>query len=77
MGRNALHIAAWRGHGHTIRHLEPKMPSLIDSTDNDGFNMLHLAAMEGHVEVVELVIDQFKFSPEDHVKVCIQCGCAC
>ena len=65
------------GHGHTICHLEPKMPSLINSTDKDGFNMLHLAVKKGHAKVVELVIDQFKFSPEDHVKVCVQCECAC
>ena len=77
MGRNALHIAAEGGHGHTIRHLEPKIPFLINSTDNDGFNMLHIAAKKGHVDVVELVIDQLHFSANDQVKVCVQCGCAC
>ena len=77
MGRNALHVAALGGYGHTIRHLAPMMPSLINSTDNDGFNMLHIAAKKGHVDVVELVIDQLHFSPNGQVKVCVQYECAC
>ena len=50
------------------------MASLIDSTDNNGLNMLHLAAKEGHVDVVELVINQLHLSPNDRVKVCV-CMC--
>ena len=65
------------GHGLTIRHLVPKMVFLINSTDNDRFNILHWAAKEGHVDMVELVIDQLNFSPNDYVKVCVQCVCAC
>ena len=50
------------------------MASLIDSTDNNGFNMLHWAAKEGHVDAVELVINQLHLSPNDRVKVCV---CVC
>ena len=52
------------------------MASLIDSTDNNGLNMLHLAAKKGHVDVVELVINQLHLSPNDRVKVCV-CVCVC
>ena len=49
------------------------MASLIDSTDNNGFNMLHWAAKQGHVDAVELVINQLHLSPNDRVKVCCAC----
>ena len=37
---------------------------------------LGLANKQGHADVVELVINQLHFSPNDHVKVCAHvCGC--
>ena len=52
------------------------MAYLIDSTDNDGLNMLHWAAKKGHADAVELVINQLHLSPNDRVKVCV-CVCVC
>ena len=36
------------------------MESLLHETDQDGSNMLHVAAQEGHADVVRLVIDEYK-----------------
>ena len=36
------------------------MQSLLHETDQDGYNMLHHAAQEGHADVVRLVIDEYK-----------------
>ena len=48
------------GHVEIIRHLATKMESLLHETDQDGSNMLHFAAEEGHADVVRLVIDEYK-----------------
>ena len=36
------------------------MESLLNETDKSGFNVLHFAAQEGHADVVQLVIDEYK-----------------
>ena len=36
------------------------MESLLHETDESGYNMLHLAAVKGHADVVRLVIDKYK-----------------
>ena len=36
------------------------MESLLHDTDQVGCNMLHFAAQEGHADVVQLVIDEYK-----------------
>ena len=52
------------------------MESLLHSTDNLGFAMLHCAAQEGHAEVVQLLIDEYKLNPTARSKVCGQtCRC--
>ena len=48
------------GHVEIIRHLATKMESLLHETDESGYNMLHLAAVKGHADVVRLVIDKYK-----------------
>ena len=50
--------------------MAPKMESLHHSTDNDGASMLHLAARNGHAEVVQLAIDEYKLDPTARSKVC-------
>ena len=65
-------MAAWGGHVSNIQYLAPKMQSLLHSTDNLGFNMLHLAAQEGHAEVVQLLINEYKLNPTARTKVCGQ-----
>ena len=48
------------------------MESLIHSTENHGFTMLHCAAQFGHAEVVQLAIDDYNLDPTAHTKVCGQ-----
>ena len=51
------------GHVNTIHYLAAKMGSLLHTFDDGGRTMIHYAAQEGHVNVVRLVIDQFKLDP--------------
>ena len=48
------------------------MQSLLHSTENLGFTMLHLAAKEGHAEVVQLLIDEYNLDLTARTKVCGQ-----
>ena len=52
------------------------MQSLLHSTSNLGFTMLHMAAQEGHAEVVQLLINDYNLDPTARTKVCGQkCSC--
>ena len=51
--------------------MAPKMESLHHSTDNNGATMLHVAARNGHAEVVQLAIDEYKLDPTACTKVCV------
>ena len=69
-------MAADGGHVSTIQYLVPKMQSLLQSTINLGFTMLHIAAQEGHAEVVQLLINDYNLDPTARTKVCGQtCRC--
>ena len=63
-------MAAAGGHVSTIQYLATKMESLLHSTENSGYTMLHFAAQEGHAEVVQLLINEYKLNPTAHNKVC-------
>ncbi len=65
-------MAAFGGHVSTIQYLAPKMASLLHDTDSLGFTMLHMAAQEGHAEVVQLLIDEYELNPTARNKVCGQ-----
>ena len=69
--RNALHLAAEGGHVNTIKYLAPKMDSLLHETDIFGDTMVHRAALNGHANVVRLVIDKFHLNPTARNKVCV------
>ena len=59
-----------------MQYLAPKIESLLHSTDNLGFTMLHLAAKEGKAEMVQLLIDDYNLKPTARTKVCDQtCRC--
>ena len=59
------------GHVDTIHYLAPKMESLLHSSDNDGYTMIHWAAQEGHVNVVECVIEEYHLDPTTRDKVSV------
>ena len=59
------------GHVNTIRYLAPNMESLLHSSDNDGYNMIHCAAQFGHADVVKFVIEEYKLDPTARDKVSV------
>ncbi|GAB1601619.1 E3 ubiquitin-protein ligase MIB1-like isoform X2 [Argonauta hians] len=61
-GFNALHHAALRGNPSAMRILLSKLPRpwIVDEKKDDGYTALHLAALNNHVEVAELLVDQGK-----------------
>ena len=65
-------MAAKGGRDNTIQYLAPKMQSLLHSTDNNEFTMLHFAAEVGHAEVVQLLINDYNLDPTARTKVCGQ-----
>ena len=70
-GRNALHLAAKGGHAGTIRCLAPKMEALLNSTDHEGYTMLHWAAQEGQTQVVQLALEDYHVDVTAVDKVCV------
>uniref|UniRef100_A0A8C8M770 E3 ubiquitin-protein ligase MIB1 n=1 Tax=Oncorhynchus tshawytscha TaxID=74940 RepID=A0A8C8M770_ONCTS len=59
-GFNALHHAALRGNPSAMRVLLAKLPRpwIVDEKKDDGYTALHLAALNNHVEVAELLVHQ-------------------
>ena len=64
-------MAAEGGHVSTIEYLAPMMDSLLHKTDDCGNTMVHRAALVGHADVVQLVIDKMELDPTAHNKVCV------
>ncbi|XP_071952953.1 E3 ubiquitin-protein ligase MIB1-like isoform X2 [Antedon mediterranea] len=61
-GFNALHHAALRGNPSAMRILLTQLPRpwIVDEKKDDGYTALHLAALNNHVEVAELLVHQGK-----------------
>lgn len=61
-GFNALHHAALRGNPSAMRILLTKLPRpwIVNEKKDDGYTALHLAALNNHVEVAELLVKQAK-----------------
>ena len=70
-------MAAQGGHVSTIEYLAPKMDSLLHKTDDSGSTMVHHAALEGHVDVVQFVIDKLHLDANARNKVCVCLSCSC
>ena len=64
-------MAAEGGHVNTIEYLAPKMDSLLHETDVSGSTMVHHAALKGHVDVVQFVIDKLHLNANACNKVCV------
>ena len=47
------------------------MESLLHSPDDDGYTMAHWAAGRGHVDVVKLVVEDYKLDPAARDKVSV------
>ena len=47
------------------------MESLLHETNQGGFNMLHHAAQEGHPDVVQLAVEEYKLDPAARDKVSV------
>ncbi|XP_022097091.1 E3 ubiquitin-protein ligase MIB1-like [Acanthaster planci] len=59
-GFNALHHAALRGNPSAMKVLLSCLPRpwIVDEKKDDGYTALHLAALNNHVEVAELLVNQ-------------------
>ena len=47
------------------------MGSLLHSSNNDGYTMIHWAAWGGHDEVARLVLDEYDLDPTTRDKVSV------
>ena len=54
-----------------IKYLAPRMESMLHSTTDFGYNMVHWAAQEGHADVVKLVVEDYKLDPAARDKVSV------
>ncbi|XP_048582357.1 E3 ubiquitin-protein ligase MIB1-like [Nematostella vectensis] len=65
-GFNALHHAALRGNPSAMRILLTNLPRpwIVNEKKDDGYTALHLAALNNHVEVAELLVKQGKSNKE-------------
>ena len=56
-----------------LRYLAPKMEAFLQSTNKNGYSLLHCAVQEGHVEVAKALIDEYNadLTAHDRVSVCV------
>lgn len=73
--KTPLHTASEKGNLSCVKCLAKEAPGIINSTDAKGMSALHLAAMNGHIKVSEILIelgaetssrDEFNWTPLDY-----------
>ena len=52
-----------------IKVLSPHFGANVHDKDENGFTMLHWAALKGHCDVARYVIEDLKLNPQDSTKV--------
>ncbi|RLV95043.1 hypothetical protein DV515_00012924 [Chloebia gouldiae] len=57
-GFNLLHYSALKGNKLAIKKILARARQLVDSKKEDGFTALHLAALNNHMEVAEILIKE-------------------
>ncbi|XP_041319607.1 E3 ubiquitin-protein ligase MIB2 [Pyrgilauda ruficollis] len=57
-GFNLLHYSALKGNKLAIKKILARARQLVDSKKEDGFTALHLAALNNHLEVAEILIKE-------------------
>ena len=63
MGQNSFLKACDGGSTEVVKFLAEKNPKLINSVDDKNDNGLHLAALQGNMDVVELCVENLKMDP--------------
>ncbi|NXC86658.1 MIB2 ligase, partial [Cercotrichas coryphoeus] len=59
-GFNLLHYSALKGNKLAIKKILARARQLVDSKKEDGFTALHLAALNNHMEVAEILIKEVR-----------------
>ena len=58
-GWAGIHLAAWNGHAHVVRHLVLRCGVGADDCDAFGWTALHFAACHGRELVARMLVDEF------------------
>lgn len=65
-GTNALQLAVLRGFGYIVKMLlKSKFP--IRNSTKDGFNAIHICAIKGNIEILNIFIDHLKLHSEEYL----------
>jgi ankyrin repeat protein len=56
---NPLHVAAFLGHAGFTKEIIQRKPKLAREFNEQGMSPLHLASAEGHLQVVEVLLEVF------------------
>ena len=60
-GWNALHLCIKGGHPAVAQYLAPKMGAHLYDIDDEGDTVLHMAAQEGRLFIVEYLVQSCGF----------------
>ena len=78
-GKTPLHIACRVGNPDSVmqlleatKDLEIKVPSIIDSPDNDGQHPLHLAIESGNLEMMKILMEEGVAASKEAIKCAVR-----